>query len=232
MFVAPPEKEVEWSDSGIEGIYRFLGRVWRMVDLVAPAVRGASSARGMALDGPERALRRKTHQTIQRITADIDPRVHLNTAISALMELVNEIYAFGESRGVRPSGRESDPPVVIARAESAAALREAIEALVLMLSPFAPHMCEELWESLGHAGGVVAAGWPVADADAAREEAIEIPVQVNGKVRGRVTVPAEAAERDIEAAALAAPAVQPHLTGRELVKVIVARGRLVSIVVK
>jgi leucyl-tRNA synthetase len=232
MFVAPPEKEVEWSDSGIEGIYRFLGRVWRMVDFVAPAVRNAASPCGMTLDGSERALRRKTHQTIQRITSDIDPRVHLNTAISALMELVNEIYAFAESRGIRPSGRESETPPVIARGESAAVVREAIEALVLMLSPFAPHMCEELWEGLGHAGGVVAAGWPLADEDAAREEAIEIPVQVNGKVRGRVTVPAAATEQEIEAAALAAPAVQPHLSGRQVGKVIVARGRLVSIVVK
>jgi leucyl-tRNA synthetase len=232
MFVAPPEKEVEWTDSGLEGAYRFLGRVWRMVDLLAPVVRVAEPPAGMTLDDGERVLRRKTHQTIQRIAADIDPRVHLNTAVSALMELVNELYAFAETRGVRPTGREGEPPPSIARRESRSVLREATEALVLMLSPFAPHMCEELWEALGRTGGVVAAGWPSADMEAAREEEIEIPVQINGKVRGRVTVPASATDREIEAAALAAPAIQPYLAGRQVVKVIVARGRLVSIVVK
>jgi leucyl-tRNA synthetase len=232
MFVAPPEKEVEWTDSGLEGAYRFLGRVWRMVDHVSAAVGSAPAPEASTLDAEERALRRKTHGTIKRITADLDPRVHLNTAVSALMELVNEIYAFAEKRGIRPTGREDEPPAVIGRLESASVLREAVDALVLMLSPFAPHMCEELWEHLGRQNGVVAAGWPVVDDAAAREEEIEIPVQVNGKVRGRVTVPADATDAQIEAAALAAPAVRPHLEGRQIIKVIVARGRLVSIVVK
>jgi leucyl-tRNA synthetase len=232
MFVAPPEKEVEWTDSGLEGAYRFLGRVWRMVDHVRGAIGAVPAPAGLELDAGERALRRKTHSTIKRITTDLDPRVHLNTAVSALMELVNEIYAFGETRGIRPTGREDAPPAEIARSESASVLREAVEALVLMLSPFTPHMCEELWEMLGRQNGVVAAGWPVADDAAAREEEIEIPVQVNGKVRDRVTVPADAGDKDIEAAALAAPGVQPYLAGKQIVKVIVARGRLVSIVVK
>jgi leucyl-tRNA synthetase len=232
MFVAPPEKEVEWTDSGLEGAYRFLGRVWRMVDHVGAAVGSAPAPQAASLDAEERALRRKTHGTIKRITADLDPRVHLNTAVSALMELVNEIYAFAEKRGIRPTGREDEPPAVIARPESASVLREAVDALVLMLSPFAPHMCEELWERLGRQNGVVAAGWPVADDAAAREEEIEIPVQVNGKVRGRVTVPADATDAQIEAAALAAPAARPHLEGKQIAKIIVARGRLVSIVVK
>ena len=119
MFVAPPEKEVEWTDSGLEGAYRFLGRVWRMVDHVSRAVGSAPAPAGLALDPEERALRRKTHSTIKRLTADLDPRVHLNTAVSALMELVNEIYAFAEKRGIRPTGREDEPPAVIARPESA-----------------------------------------------------------------------------------------------------------------
>jgi leucyl-tRNA synthetase len=148
------------------------------------------------------------------------------------MELVNELYAFAESAGVRPTGRDDEPPAKVDRRETAAVIKEAVEALVLMLSPFAPHMCEELWERLGHAGGIVAAGWPSADEAAAREEEIEIPVQVNGKLRGRITVPADATEAQIEAAALAAPAIQPHIAGKQIVKVIVARGRLVSIVVK
>jgi leucyl-tRNA synthetase len=232
MFVAPPEKEVEWTDTGLEGSFRFLGRVWRMVDHLTPAVKDAASPTGLALDDDERTLRRRTHATIRRITADLDPRVHLNTAISALMELVNELYAFGDRHGVRPTGRDDEPPAVIVRPETSAVLREAIEALVLMLSPFTPHLCEELWESLGHADGVVAAGWPPFDESAAREEEVEIPVQINGKLRGRVTVPADADDKTIEAAALASESLQPHLAGKQIVKVIVARGRLVSVVVK
>jgi len=232
MFVAPPEKEVEWTDTGLEGAFRFLNRVWRVVDHLATASRQAPSLDGLTFDDAERAMRRKTHVTIRRVTQDIDPRVHLNTAVAALMELVNELYAFCELRGVRPLGVDDEPAAVVARPETAAVLRETIEALVLMLSPFTPHMCEELWQTLGHTDGVVAAGWPSWDEAAAREESIEIPVQVNGKVRGRVTVAADATEADIEAAAIAAPAVVPHLAGKQIVKVFIAKGRLVSIVVK
>jgi len=230
MFVAPPEKEVEWTDSGLEGSYRFLARVWRMVDHVALAIRLAPPPHAPSLDAEERAMRRRTHVTIRRVTGDIDPRMHLNTAISALMELVNELYAFADKRDVRPSGRDEDAPAAIDRPETAAVIKEAVEALVLLISPFTPHVAEELWERLGHTEGVVAAGWPVADAEAAREESIEIPVQVNGKVRGRAVVPADATDADLQAAAL--DAVRDNLAGREVVKVIVAKGRLVSVVVK
>ena len=232
MFVAPPEKEVEWTDTGLEGAARFLGRVWRMVDHLRQAVAGAASPAGLNLDDDERAMRRRTHATINRVRLDIDPRMHLNTAISALMEMVNDLYAFTDRRGVRPMGLEDEPPAVVTRPETAAVLREAVEALVLMISPFTPHLAEELWEGLGHAEGVVAAGWPAFDEAAAREESLEIPVQVNGKVRGRVTVPADASEADIEAAALESPQIQAHLQGKQVVKVIVARGRLVSVVVR
>jgi leucyl-tRNA synthetase len=232
MFVAPPEKEVEWADTGLEGSFRFLGRVWRIVEALTPPITGAPSPAGLALDEAERGLRRRTHATIRRVTNDIDPRMHLNTAISALMELVNDLYAFADRCGVRPTGRDDEPPAVVTRRESAAVLREAIEALVLLISPFTPHMSEELWEAMGHEGGVVAAGWPQYDEDAAREESVEIPVQVNGKVRGRVVVAADAAEEDIRTVALAEAHIQPYLAGRQLVKVIVARGRLVSVVVK
>jgi leucyl-tRNA synthetase len=233
MFVAPPEKEVEWSDAGLEGSFRFLARVWRLVDHLTPAVRmEAGSLDPASLDKDEREMRRMTHVTIKRVTSDIDPRMHLNTAISGLMEHVNALYAFCDLRGIRPTGRDDEPAAVVARPETAAVLREAIEALVLLLSPFTPHMCEELWERLGHADGVVAAGWPTADEAAARADEIEIPVQVNGKVRGRVVVPAAAGEKEIEAAALAAPAIQPHLAGKQVAKVIVAKGKLVSVVVR
>ena len=232
MFVAPPEKEVEWTDTGLEGAYRFLARIWRLVDHLGPGVKSAPSPTGMTLDADERDMRRRTHVTIRRVTLDIDPRMHLNTAISALMEMVNDLSTFADKRGVRPTGRDDEPPAAVNRPETAAVLREAIEALVLLVSPFAPHLAEELWQGLGHRDGVVAAGWPSYDEDAAREESIEIPVQVNGKVRGRVVVSAGAADTEIEAAALASPQVMPHLAGKQVSKVIVARGKLVSVVVR
>jgi leucyl-tRNA synthetase len=230
MFVAPPEKEVEWTDSGLEGSFRFLARVWRAVEPLTPLLGGKPRTfHGLDLDDAHRALRRKTHQTIERVTADLYPRAHLNTAVAALMELVNELYAFTDAAGVTKQGRlvaaSLAPP-------TAAVLAEAVEALVLMLSPFVPHMAEELWELLGHADGVVAAGWPAADAAVAAEEAIVVPVQVNGKLRGRVSVPAGADDAVLEAAALAEPSVRAHVDGKTVVKVVVAKGRLVSIVVK
>jgi leucyl-tRNA synthetase len=232
MFVAPPEKEVEWTDSGLEGAFRFLGRVWRLADHLIPAIQDAPGVAGLDLDAAERAVRRRTHGTIGRVTRDIDPRMHLNTAIAATMEMVNDLYAFCDTRGVRPGGREDEPPAIIDRQQTAAVLREAIEAIVLLLSPFTPHLSEELWERLGHAGGVVAAGWPAFDEEAAREEEIEIPVQVNGKLRGRILLPADASEADMEAAAHAAPQIRPHLDGMTVVKTVVAKGRLVNIVVR
>ncbi len=234
MFVAPPEKEVEWTDTGLEGAFRFLNRVWRLVEPAGEFVQSAPPILGLAFDAAERKMRRKTHTTIRRVTQDIDPRVNLNTAIAALMELVNELYAFCGAAALRdPLGAADEFAYDLTRPDATKAVfREAIEALVLMLSPFTPHMCEELWQHLGHTDGVVAAGWPSWDESAARDESIEIPVQVNGKVRGRVTVAADATEAEIEAAAIAAPTVVPHLAGKQIVKVIVAKGRLVSVVVK
>jgi len=225
MFVAPPEKEIEWSDAGIEGSWRFLARVWRLADSLSPAIGGTAigasevpSPSGVELSDAERALRRKTHETIKRVTLDLDPRVHLNTAVSAMMELVNELYAF---TGANPTDR----PAAIA------VLKEAIEALLRMLSPFAPHMCEELWETIGHTGGIVAAGWPEYDEAVAKASEIVVPVQVNGKVRGRVTVAADASDDELREAALADPQVKAHIDGKTVKKVVVAKGKLVSIVV-
>jgi leucyl-tRNA synthetase len=237
MFVAPPEKEVEWSDAGLEGSFRFLLRVWRLVSRLADTIGGDGipPPATLALNDAERALRRKTHETIRRVTLDLDPRVHLNTAVSALMELVNELYAFCNDincfRGL-DTETEDDDVGVMERTETIAVAKEAIEALVLMLSPFAPHMAEELWALLDHPDGVVAAGWPEFDPEAAKADVIEVPVQVNGKVRGRVTVAASATEDEIQAAALADPQVQAHTAGKTVVKVIVAKGKLVSVVVK
>ncbi|MCX6550813.1 MAG: leucine--tRNA ligase [Acidobacteria bacterium] len=237
MFVAPPEKEVEWTDAGLEGAFRFLMRVWRFVQAWREAVARASGdaiAAG-SLSDAERALRRKTHDTIRRVTQDIDPRVHLNTAVSALMELVNELYLFSEQHttaGATTRRMEEGLAVAGERPETVAVLREAIEALVLMLSPFTPHMAEELWEGLGKSGGIVVEPWPSFDPEVARADEVVVPVQVNGKLRGRITVPADCDEDTIRAAALADPAVAVHTAGRTVKKVIVAKGKLVSIVVQ
>jgi leucyl-tRNA synthetase len=233
MFVAPPEKEIEWTDAGLEGSFRFLARVWRLADSLRETIGGDGipSPSTYELNEAERALRRKTHETIKRVTTDLDPRVHLNTAVSAMMELVNELYAFcGTSRAV-PIGEEPEEVGAIAQPSTVAVLKEAIEALIRMLSPFAPHMSEELWEALGHTGGIVAAGWPTYDEAVAKADEVVIPVQINGKLRARVTVAADITEEQLRERVLSDPQVIPHLQGKEVKKVVVVRGKLVSIVV-
>ena len=247
MFVAPPEKEIEWTDAGLEGSFRFLARVWRLVDQLSAAFSGKEipAVGDLVLDDGERALRRKTHDTIRRVTLDLDPRVHLNTAVSSQMELVNELYAFCNRLGIVRVGRDSDeaqaagsnegmPTRAVLRPATLAVLKEAVEALVLMLSPFAPHMCEELWEHLGHSGGVVSAGWPAFDEAVAKADEIVVPVQVNGKLRTRLTVPADSTDDTLRELALADPLVMKYLEGKTVRKIVVAGGqgsKLVSIVV-
>jgi leucyl-tRNA synthetase len=238
MFVAPPEKEIEWSDAGLEGSYRFLARVWRLVDQLCETIggEGIPAPGGIELDDAERALRRKTHDTIRRVSQDLDPRVHLNTAVSALMELVNELYAFCNRSESTRVGRSIDDPATIGVAErpaTIAVLKEAVEALILMISPFAPHMAEELWERMGHPDGIVAVGWPAFDEQVSRAEQIVVPVQVNGKVRARLTVSIEVSEDELKSLALADPQVVKNVEGKTIRKVVVAGGagsRIVSIV--
>jgi leucyl-tRNA synthetase len=238
VFVAPPEKEIEWTDSGIEGSFRFLARVWRLVDHWCETVggEGVAAPQQGSLTPAERSLRRKTHDTIRRVSVDIEQRQQLNTAVSALMELVNELYAFSEQTVTGGPGHRGDEDVEhageIERAETIAVVREAIASLVLMLSPFAPHTAEELWCMLGYQDGLTTASWPSFDAEVAKAEEITVPVQVNGKVRGRLTVPAGTPDSELERLALADPAVKTHLAGKTVLKVVVANGRLVSIVVK
>jgi leucyl-tRNA synthetase len=232
MFVAPPEKEVEWTDKGLEGSFRFLARVWRLVDPLSVVLAATSGASGAEhLDDDDRKTRRKTHDTIRRVTHDVYPRAHLNTVISAIMELVNELYAYCELRDVRLSRRD-DEPVTLDRRETVFVLKEGIQALVLLMSPFAPHLAEELWEKLGHQGGVVAAGWPAYDAEVARAEELVIPVQVNGKVRARLTVPADITDDDLQSQALAHPHVQAHTAGKKVDRVVVVKGKLVGVVAR
>jgi leucyl-tRNA synthetase len=232
MFVAPPEKEVEWSDAGLEGSFRFLVRVWRIVDHWAETIGGE----GIPACGPdctetERSLRRKTHETIRRVTTDIEERMHLNTAVSSLMELVNELYAFSESTERGGPTRQEPPAGRVERPQTLAVLREAIDALVLMISPFAPHMAEELWQMLDYADGLAAARWPSFDAAVAKADEVVVPVQINGKVRARVTASADASEDQLREIALADQAVKTHTAGKTIRKVVVAKGPLVSVVV-
>jgi leucyl-tRNA synthetase len=220
LFAAPVENELRWSETGIEGAVRFLRRVWTMVYRYA-AVPVAEHARGVRTEFNDaaRALRRKTHQTIARVTADFE-KLDLNTNVAALMELLNAIGEFN----VEPStASDSD----------AFAVREAIDAMVIMLTPFSPHIAEEMWEALGHSDGLLkSAPWPVADAELAKKDELEIPVQVNGKLRSRVVVAPDISEADLRELALADSKVQSFIDGQKVVKVIVVPQRLVNVVVK
>ncbi len=233
MFVAPPEKEVEWSDAGLDGSFRFLVRVWRMVDHWAETIGGdAVPACGDGCTQAERDLRRKTHDTIRRVTADVEDRMHLNTAVSSLMELVNELYKFSDATAHGAPSRAEPSAGRVERPQTIAVLREAIDALVVMLSPFAPHMAEELWAALGHADGLLKASWPAFDAEIAKADEVVVPVQVNGKVRARLTVPAGISDDDLRELALADAGVRAHTSGKTVRKVMIAKGPLVSVVVQ
>jgi leucyl-tRNA synthetase len=232
MFVAPPEKEVEWSDSGLEGSFRFLLRVWRLVDHWCETIGGDGIPPcGDDCNEQERALRRKTHDTIRRITSDIEERVHLNTAVSSLMELVNELYAFSDLTERGGPTRAGAPVGRVERVQTIAALREAIDALVIMISPFAPHTAEELWSLLGHPEGLRSVLWPSFDPAVAKAAEVVVPVQVNGKVRTRLTVAAGLSEDELRELALADPIVKSYTDGKNIRKVVVANGALVSVVV-
>jgi leucyl-tRNA synthetase len=223
LFAAPVENELRWSESGIEGAVRFLRRVytmvWRWHERLGNAGDTGTALAGEELEQRVRALRRKTHQTIAKVTSDFEA-LHLNTIVAALMELFNEL-----------SDLNADP--ASASETDVFAVREALESMVLMLAPFAPHAAEELWEQLGHPGGLLTSGrWPKADAELARREELEIPVQVNGKLRSRVLASPEVTEDELRTAALNDDKIQAIIQGHEVVKVIVVPQRLVNIVVK
>ncbi len=213
LFAAPPERDLEWSDQGVDGAYRFLHRVWTLVYKHSEAVRNARPA------GPEARgdkLYRKTHLTIKKVTEDIEREFHFNTAIAGLMEMVNEMYDY-TSGGV--DGRQL--PV----------LRAAIDALTLLIAPFAPHFAEALWESLGNKLTIANASWPEYDPQAIVASEITVIVQVNGKVRSKLVLPAGTPDKDMEAAALADAKVKEFTGGKQPKKVIVVQGKLVNVVV-
>jgi leucyl-tRNA synthetase len=222
LFAAPPEKDLEWSEESIEGSWRFLNRVYRLVERHAEAVRAVKSASGAAgtksttaTSAKEKQLLRKTHQTLRRVTQDFESRWHFNSAIALIMDLTNGIYSMEPlDEGVRPEVQ-----------------REVLEVLTLMLAPMTPHIAAELWEMLGHEDGQWTAAWPPFDAELARETEVEIVVQVNGRVRGKLKVPAGMPEEKVLPLATAEPSVAPHLNGKRVVKHFFVADKLVNLVV-
>lgn len=209
LFAAPPEKDLEWSDQGVEGCFRFLQRVWRLVEELMPMLNAPSGD-----EKADREVRRLVHKTIKKVTDDIEGRFNFNTAISAIMEMVNVLNS---SKGKPVSGK---------------VIREAVETLLLLLAPFAPHITEELWERLGHETSIHLMSWPVADEAAMAEEEVEVVVQVNGKVRAKILMPAEITEEVMKEAALKHEKISSLLEGKTVVKVITVPRKLVNIVVK
>jgi leucyl-tRNA synthetase len=218
LFAAPPDRDLDWQEEGVAGISRFLGRVYRLVTKYAAV---HVSAGGVDVANESAAglkLLRKLHQTIAKMTQDFSGRWHFNTSIAAIMELVNEVVAA--------------EPMLDSGEVSQAAIAEIFRSLVLMLAPFAPYFAAELWQQIGGKGVVFRTAWPTADAELARENEIEIPVQVNGKLVVVVTVPAGSDEAVVKAASLADPKVIARVEGKTIVKVIVVPGKLVNLVVK
>jgi leucyl-tRNA synthetase len=217
LSVAPPELHMEWSQENIEGSWRLVNRAWRMVDRYTGLAAEAPAPRPDDLPASARELRRRVHQTIQRVSRDIEERIQLNTAVAALHELVNEV--------VRLEAEVASGP-------ARAVLSEALETMVLLMNPFTPHVAEEMWRRLGRKESLVDQAWPTFDEAAAREEALELAVQVNGKVRGHITVSPQASEEEVRRRALEEPRVREHLDGKQVVKAVVVPGRLVSLVVR
>ena len=216
LFAAPPEKELEWSEEGIEGCHRFLNRIWRFVEGRLEEIRAGAAADAPGAAGVWLELRKRTHRTTKKVTDDIE-RFHFNTAISAVMELVNHLYQLEGGAAASPGAK--------------GALREAVDRLLLLLQPFTPHFAAELWERIGGRGEAREATWPGFDPELLREETLEIAVQVNGKVRGRVTVPAAAREDEVRSAAFEDPRVRDWVGRGEIRKVVYIPGRLLNVVV-
>jgi leucyl-tRNA synthetase len=234
LFAAPPEKDLDWNDHGVEGASRFLNRVWRFVIGHAVELRACGNGAGAAGDEPGtraagaaptsadgKAFRRTIHETIARVTGDIERDFHFNTAISAIMELVNALHAF-----------EAAAPDRMPAGERTSLLREAVETMLLLLGPFSPHITEELWSQLGHAESVFKQAWPTPDPAALAREQVTVVLQVDGKVRSRLTVEIDAAEDHVQNLALADDRVRPWLRGRRVERVVVVPNRLVNVVTR
>ena len=213
MFAAPPEMTLEWSDAGVEGAQRFLKRLWKLA--ASHVNRGAAPAlRKDQLDDVQRAMRNQVHQTIAKVSDDVGRRYTFNTAIASNMELINALYKFEDES---PQGR--------------AVMQEALEAVALMLAPIVPHIAHAMWQALGRGGAVLDAPWPKADASALARDVVELVVQVNGKLRGHISVAASASKNEIEQAALAEENVRRYVENKAVKKIVVVPGRLVNVVI-
>ncbi|MEI6305841.1 MAG: class I tRNA ligase family protein, partial [Deltaproteobacteria bacterium] len=214
LFAAPPEKDLDWSDQGVDGSYRFLNRIWKMVYDRLDVIKSASAVDVAKLTSDERTLRRNVHKTIKKVTEDVEERFHFNTAIAAVMELLNVI-------------QDADRNVL----HSGAVMKEALESVILLLAPFVPHITEELWELMGNRVPLSDTAWPEYDLEAVVDEELLVVVQVNGKLRSRITVPAGTDEESVNSMALTDVKVLPFLEGKQVRKVISVPGKLVNIVV-
>ena len=213
MSASPPEMTLEWSDSSLEGQFRFLKRLWKLVSEHASAVSDCPALHPGALNAEQKVLRQQIHQAISKASDDVGRRYKFNTAIAAVMELMNALARWQDSSE-----------------QGYAVMREGIETVVLLLSPIVPHITHILWKALGHETAVVDASWPIADAKALESDELELVIQVNGKLRGHITVDVDADQATIETCALANANVQRFIEGQEVRKVIVVPGKLVNIV--
>ena len=219
LFIGPPEKDAEWNDQGIEGASRFLRRLWRRIyenrEILLESRDLTCSLPDMA--APERDLFRKLHDTVHRVTRDIEGDFHFNSAIASIMELANAIDACG----ISSDGSDQHKAV----------MRTAVQTMVILTSPFAPHICEELWQELGEEPSTLNAAWPVVNQQALAREEVDMVIQVNGKVRDRIAVPSDAERADVESRALASDKVRKYMADKTVRKVIVVPNKLVNIVV-
>ncbi|ACO03839.1 MAG TPA: hypothetical protein DEP48_05580 [Persephonella sp.] len=214
LFAAPPQNSFDWIDSGIEGAHRFLKRVWNFVVERADQLKDVSYSKEdfKNLPNEDQKLRRKLHQTIKKVNEDITREYQFNTAIAAIMELMNELTSY--------------------KGSNLKVLKEAVENLILMLSPFTPFIADQLWRTIGKEGYTIQQPFPEPDEEALVEKTKEIPVQINGKVRARITVPADADEETVKNIAFENESVKKWTEGKEIVKVIFIKGKILNIVVK
>ncbi len=214
LFAAPPEKDLDWNDQGVEGSFRFLNRIWKLVHDRLDEIKGAAPVDAASLCPEERDLRRAVHKTIRKVTEDVEERFHFNTAIAAVMELLNTLQ-----------------PSALNTQQSAAVMREALQSVVLLMAPFVPHITEELWQRMGNPVPLSQAEWPEYDQSAIVDEELLVVVQVNGKLRSKVTVAAGTSEEELKALALADEKIAPFIEGKSIRKVICVPEKLVNIVV-
>lgn len=218
IFASPPEKELDWNDKGVEGSYRFLNRIWRLVNSYCGDIKDITiDEKALQELTPElKDIRRKTHQTIKKVTQDVGERFHLNTAISSIMELINSLYKW---------------EIKVKDEKSLMVLTEAVLSSIVLLSPFAPHIAEEMWELMGKEGNVLSHSWPSYDSEIAKEEEIELVVQVNGKVRARISVSADEDDEELKKTVLENEKVRQWLQDKPIRKCIIVPNKLINIVI-